>query len=243
MSAFQISATDDRTRAEIAAAEQPTRIVQVKKDIRIKNAEQAARNRARFEALGLRVINMLSSPGSGKTEFLRRTLLDLHGRLRAAVIVGDLATDNDALRLQESGAPVLQITTGGTCHLDAAMIARTLDWLELEDLDLLIIENVGNLVCPSSYDLGEESRVVLLSVTEGEDKPLKYPVAFRNADMVVLSKIDLAEVVGFDREAAWANIRATAPDATVIEASARSGQGMRGWYQHLEQMLRDEHRD
>jgi len=239
MCAFQETAARERAQADARPVDQPTRILQVKKDVRAKNAELAARNREAFRTRGLRVINMLSSPGSGKTEFLRRTLLDLRGRLRAAVIVGDLATDNDARRLQESGTPVVQITTGGTCHLDASMIARALEALDLQEIDLLIIENVGNLVCPASYDLGEETRVVLLSVTEGEDKPLKYPVAFRSADVVILSKIDLAEVVGFDRETAWANIRAAAPEATVIEASARSGQGMQDWYTSLDPRLDD----
>ena len=191
-----------------------------------KNDRLAERNRGDFEARGLCVLNVLSSPGSGKTALLQRTLADLGGRLRAGVIVGDLATDNDARRIRSAGAPAVQITTGSVCHLDAEMVARAAGSLDLDDLDLLIIENVGNLVCPASYDLGEAVRVVLLSVTEGEDKPLKYPAAFQSAQVVVVSKMDLAEAAGFDREAALANIRRVAPHATIFEVSARTGSGM-----------------
>ena len=152
--------------------------------------------------------------------------------------MGDLATDNDARRIRSAGAPAVQITTGTVCHLDAEMVARAAGSLDLDDLDLLIIENVGNLVCPASYDLGESVRVVLLSVTEGEDKPLKYPAAFQSAQVVVVSKMDLAEAAGFDREAALANIRRVAPHATIFEVSARTGSGMEHWYAHLESGLR-----
>src|SRR3954462_11926866 len=183
------------------------RTVAIGEAILAKNDRLAARNRDEFRARGLGVVNVLSSPGSGKTELLRRTLADLGPRLRAAVIVGDLATDNDARRLRQTGAPVVQVTTGGVCHLEADMVARAAETLDLDGLDLLIIENVGNLVCPASYDLGEDLRIVLLSVTEGEDKPLKYPVAFQGAGVVVVSKIDLADAVGFDRQTALQNIR------------------------------------
>src|SRR5262249_32019421 len=149
---------------------------------------------------GLRVVNVLSSPGSGKTALLERTLADLAPAVRAAVIVGDLATDNDARRLRTTGAPVVQINTGTVCHLEAVMVARAAAELDLDGLDLLLIENVGNLVCPASYDLGEDARAVLLSVTEGEDKPLKYPKIFKTADAVVVSKVDLAAAAGFDRD-------------------------------------------
>ena len=203
-----------------------------------KNDQLAERNRSDFEARGLCVLNVLSSPGSGKTALLQRTLADLGGRLRAGVIVGDLATDNDARRIRSAGAPAVQITTGSVCHLDAEMVARAAESLDLDGLDLLIIENVGNLVCPASYDLGEAVRVVLLSVTEGEDKPLKYPAAFQTAQVVVVSKMDLAEAAGFDREAALANIRRVAPHAAIFEVSARTGSGMEHWYAHLEAGLR-----
>lgn len=215
-----------------------SRTVPVHQAILSKNDRLAERNRGDFEARGLFVLNVLSSPGSGKTALLERTLADLGGRLRAGVIVGDLETDNDARRIRSAGAPAVQITTGSVCHLDAEMVARAAGSLDLDDLDLLIIENVGNLVCPASYDLGESVRVVLLSVTEGEDKPLKYPAAFQTAHVVVVSKLDLAEAVGFDREAALANVRRTAPHATVFEVSARTGQGMEQWYAYMESKLR-----
>jgi hydrogenase nickel incorporation protein HypB len=224
------------------APEDGRRTVAVGEAILAKNDRLAARNRDEFRARGLGVVNVLSSPGSGKTELLRRTLADLGGRLRAAVIVGDLATDNDARRLRQAGAPVVQITTGSVCHLEADMVARAAEELDLDGLDLLIIENVGNLVCPASYDLGEGLRVVLLSVTEGEDKPLKYPVAFQGAGVVVVSKIDLAEAVGFEREAAMQNIRRVAPEATVLEVSARTGRGLDGWYRLLEATVPHEQR-
>jgi hydrogenase nickel incorporation protein HypB len=199
-----------------------------------KNDQLAQRNRKDFQDRGILVLNVLSAPGSGKTALLERTLTDLGNGIRAAVIVGDLATDNDARRLRRSGAPVVQITTGNVCHLEAEMVNRAMSQLDLDGLDLLIIENVGNLVCPASYDLGEELRVVLLSVTEGEDKPLKYPKAFKTAQVVVVNKIDLAAATGFDRMTALANIRGIAPQAEIFEVSARTGKGMEGWYDYLQ---------
>src|SRR5579859_6232325 len=169
------------------------------------NADWAARNRMRFQGLGLTVVNIVSSPGSGKTALLERTLTDLRENLKIGVIVGDLQTDNDAQRLRGKGAPVVQITTGGYCHLEASMVARAADSVDLCDLEYLVIENVGNLVCPASYDLGEDLRVVLLSVTEGEDKPLKYPVIFHRAHAVLITKTDLADAVGIDWETLRAN--------------------------------------
>jgi hydrogenase nickel incorporation protein HypB len=198
-----------------------------------KNDLLAQRNRRMFQERGLLVLNVLSAPGSGKTAFLERTLTDLSQVLRAAVIVGDLATDNDARRLRRSGAPVVQITTGTICHLEAEMVNRAMSELDLDGLDLLIIENVGNLVCPASYDLGEELRVVLLSVTEGEDKPLKYPRAFKTAHVVVVNKIDIAAAAGFDKTVALANIHGIAPQAEIFEVSARTGEGMECWYSYL----------
>ncbi|MCW3095336.1 MAG: Hydrogenase nickel incorporation protein HypB [Chthonomonadaceae bacterium] len=197
------------------------------------NIELAAKNRRQFQEAGVRAVSVVSSPGSGKTALLERTLLDLQDRLPIGVIVGDLETDNDARRLRGKGAPVVQITTGGYCHLEASMVARAVDKLDLSALRLLFIENVGNLVCPAAYDLGEESRVVLLSVTEGEDKPLKYPTIFRNADAVVIAKMDLAEAVGLDREALRSALRHAAPQAQVFELSSRTGAGMDAWYAFL----------
>jgi hydrogenase nickel incorporation protein HypB len=208
-------------------------VVEVNQALLGKNTELAARNRLCFRAHRLLVLNILSGPGSGKTALLERTLSDLRERIRIGVQVGDLQTDNDARRLSERGAPVVQIVTGGCCHLDASMIAQANEKLDLDELDLLIIENVGNLVCPSSYDLGEDLRVVLLSVTEGEDKPLKYPVLFRKADLVLITKIDLTDAVGADMPALRENIRRTASKAAVLELSARSGIGLDAWYDFL----------
>jgi hydrogenase nickel incorporation protein HypB len=208
-------------------------IVEVNQALLGKNTELAAQNRTRFHALGLRVINLLSAPGSGKTALLERTLTDLRGQIRIGVQVGDLQTDNDARRLSERGAPVVQILTGGCCHLDASMIAQANEMFDLDQLELLIIENVGNLVCTASYDLGEDVRVVLLSVTEGEDKPLKYPVLFRTANLVIITKSDLADAVGADMPALRENIRRAAPSAAVLELSARTGAGLAAWYDFL----------
>jgi len=215
-----------------------TRIVELRRGILKKNDELAARLRERFGAAGVLVLNLVSSPGTGKTAFLERTLRELlAGGSRAAALVGDLETDNDARRLAASGAPVRQINTHGICHLDAEMIGKHLqDWDGLADLsalDYLFIENVGNLVCPSSYDLGERVRVALLSVTEGEDKPLKYPTLFNSADAAVITKIDLAEPCGFDRETALKNINEIRPGIRIFETSAKTGAGMKEWLKYL----------
>jgi hydrogenase nickel incorporation protein HypB len=209
------------------------RTVSVERGILEKNDRLAERNRGYFLAKNLYVLNILASPGAGKTAFIERMATDLGGRVRLGVIVGDLATENDAVRLRGRGIPAIQITTGSVCHLDAEMVARAMERLDLNTLDLLIIENVGNLVCPAVYDLGETARIVLLSVTEGEDKPLKYPVMFQSAQVVLVTKMDLAAAVGFDREAAIHNIRRVAPEATLLEVSAKTGQGMDGWYEFL----------
>lgn len=223
-----------------AVPEGTPRSVPVHEAILAKNDRLAERNRGDFKAKGLLVVNLLSSPGSGKTTFLQRTARDLDHRLHLGVIVGDLETDNDARRLREHGVPTVQITTGSVCHLDAEMVARAMQKINLDALDVLIVENVGNLVCPASYDLGEDWRVVLLSVPEGEDKPLKYPVMFRTAQVVVVNKMDIAEAVGFDRETALANIRRVAPHAAIFEVSARTGQGMEDWYAYLHERVRQE---
>jgi hydrogenase nickel incorporation protein HypB len=197
------------------------------------NDRQAVCNRRRFQELGLVALNLVSSPGSGKTTLLERTLAEFGRTTPCAAVVGDLATDNDARRLARSRAPVAQITTGSACHLDAGMVARAVDALDLAGARVLFIENVGNLVCPASFDLGEKARVVLLSAAEGEDKPLKYPPIFKSAHVVLLTKIDVAGALGFDIEAAAENVRRIAPQARVIRLSARSGEGIKDWYDLL----------
>ncbi len=191
-----------------------------------KNDRLAERNRGFFKAKGLLVLNMVSSPGSGKTTFIQKMAAVLGQKLRLGVIVGDLATDNDAARLRSAGVPVVQVTTGTVCHLDAEMVSRAAGQLPLDALDLLVIENVGNLVCPAAFDLGEDLRVVLLSVTEGEDKPLKYPPIFHSAQAVVVSKMDLAAACEFDRKQALANLRRISHHARIFEVLARTGQGL-----------------
>ena len=213
------------------------RTVVVAKAVLSMNEQLADLNRGLYRKHRLLALNVLSSPGSGKTTLLERTIADCRGRLRVGVVVGDLATENDADRLRRHGAQVVQITTGTVCHLDSAMVARALQQIDLARLDVLVIENVGNLVCPASYDLGEDLRVVLLSTTEGEDKPLKYPPVFSSADVVVVNKTDLAAAAGFDRESALRNIRRTAPKAVILEVSAKTGQGMEAWYALLEKRL------
>jgi len=211
-----------------------TRVLELRKNVLNKNDELARALRARFHAAGVTVLNLVSSPGTGKTEFLKKTLTALSARgLRVAALVGDLETDNDARRLMESGAPVRQITTHGCCHLDASMIERHLEGWKLEELDVLFIENVGNLVCPSNYDLGEAVRVALLSVTEGEDKPLKYPGIFNSADVAVITKMDIAEACEFDRLVAEANIHEVRPGMTIFAVSAKRGPGMEEWLDFL----------
>ena len=227
-----------RSLAPHGEAEAPaTRQLVLEQHLLAHNAGHAAANRERFRRAGVRAVNLLSSPGSGKTALLEAlaaaSLTEPHsGRpLRQAALVGDLATDNDARRLRAAGLPALQINTGQGCHLEAAQVGRALDRLEAEqiplnELDLLWIENVGNLVCPAAYDLGESLRLVLVSTTEGEDKPLKYAPLFHSADLVLISKADLAAAVGFDRAAARAAIARVAPRARLLEVSARTGEGL-----------------
>src|SRR6516165_3442008 len=210
------------------------RLVEVRKNVLKQNDIVARALRQNFREAGVFVVSLVSSPGTGKTTFLEKTLTSLRPRARVAALVGDLATENDAARLARSRAPVKQITTGTICHLEAAMIQNALrDW-EVGPLDFLFIENVGNLVCPSSYDLGEDLRLVLLSVTEGEDKPLKYPPIFNTADVAVLTKIDLAAAVEFDRAAAQRNIQSVRPGMQIFEVSAKTGEGMDQWARFLE---------
>lgn len=210
-----------------------TRLVEVRAKILKENDIVARQLRSEFAAAGVRVVSLVSSPGAGKTQFLERTLSHLRQRYRVAALVGDLATDNDAQRLARAKVPVRQITTGTVCHLEADMVRRALaDW-DLRELDFLMIENVGNLVCPATFDLGESWRAVLVSVTEGEDKPLKYPTIFHTADVAVVTKVDLAELVECDRAALRGNIHAVRPGMDIIEVSAKSGAGMDAWCQRL----------
>jgi hydrogenase nickel incorporation protein HypB len=218
------------------------RLLEVRKNILKQNDVVARTLRGRFRAQGVFVVSLVSSPGAGKTAFLEKTLTLLQPDYRVAALVGDLATDNDAVRLARSRAPVKQITTGTLCHLEAAMIERALvewenDGLDTAALDFLFVENVGNLVCPSSYDLGENLRVVLLSVTEGEDKPLKYPTIFNSADVAVITKLDLAEAVEFEEEAVKANIQAVRPGMKYFAVSAKTGSGLQDYLQFLKARL------
>jgi hydrogenase nickel incorporation protein HypB len=198
------------------------------------NNRIAAELRERFHQYGVFCVNLISSPGSGKTTLLERTLEALPRGSRVAILTGDIQTENDAARLRRFGFPTKQITTGGTCHLDARMIEKHLaDW-NLEDLDVLFIENVGNLVCPSSYDLGEAAKIVLLSVTEGEDKPLKYPSIFFKSELLVLTKIDLLPYVPFNITAAEENARRVHPGMEIVRVSSTSGDGLQDWLNWIE---------
>ena len=207
--------------------------VSLNRSLMEKNDRLAERNRGFFKAKNLLVLNVVSSPGSGKTTFIRETAAQLAGKLRVGVIVGDLATDNDAARLRTAGIPVVQITTGTVCHLDAEMVSKAAAQLDLDKIDVLVVENVGNLVCPADYDLGEDLRVVLLSVTEGEDKPLKYPPMFHSAQVAVVTKSDMAAAAGFDRKLALENLNRVSHHAQIFELSAKTGAGMREWLDFL----------
>src|SRR5450755_602886 len=210
------------------------RLVEVRQNVLKQNDIVARELRQQFHQAGLYAVSLVSSPGSGKTAFLEKTLTLLKPDYKVAALVGDLATENDAARLARAQVPVKQITTGTLCHLEAAMIRdNAKDW-DLNQLDFLFMENVGNLVCPSSYDLGEDLRLVLLSVTEGEDKPLKYPTIFNSADVAVITKSDLAEAVEFDEAAAKRNIQAVRPAMEVFKVSSKTGAGMPNFLEFLE---------
>jgi hydrogenase nickel incorporation protein HypB len=213
-------------------------VVEVLRDLRSANDQFAAHNRAHFDAHGVLVINLMSSPGAGKTALLEATIDALSQRYRIAVIEGDLETENDAARIRARGVPAVQITTGTACHLDANLVHEALHQLPLAGLDLLFIENVGNLVCPASFDLGQHRNVTLLSVTEGDDKPAKYPVIFRASDLVVLSKTDLLDVLDdFDPSRAAAHLRALGRETPMIETASRRVPAMRSWLAWLEREL------
>jgi hydrogenase nickel incorporation protein HypB len=210
-----------------------TRIVEVRAKVMKQNDLLAHALRDRFESFGVCVVGLVSSPGSGKTAFLEKLLSGLARDFHVAALVGDLATENDAARLKRATPNVRQITTGTICHLDAQMIERALEGWQLDDLDFLFIENVGNLVCPSSYDLGEELRFVLLSATEGEDKPLKYPTIFNSSDVAIITKMDMAEAAEFDLPVARRNIESVRPGMQIFEVSAKTGAGMKDVFQFL----------
>jgi hydrogenase nickel incorporation protein HypB len=214
-----------------------TRIVEVRAKVMKQNDLLADALRKRFEDSGVSVVGLVSSPGSGKTAFLEKLLGGLARDFRVAALVGDLATENDARRLKRATPNVRQITTGTICHLDAQMIGRALEGWQLDALDFLFIENVGNLVCPSSYDLGEELRFVLLSATEGEDKPLKYPTIFNSSDVAIITKMDMAEAAEFDLAAARRNIESVRPGMQIFEVSAKTGSGMQQVFQFLRDQL------
>lgn len=211
-----------------------TRLVEVRQNVLKHNDTVARALRERFEQAGVYVVSLVSSPGSGKTTFLEETLRRLRDRYRVAALVGDLATENDAARLARAEVPVRQITTGTVCHLDAEMVEKALAQWDLTAFDFLFIENVGNLVCPATFDLGEALRLVLFSTTEGEDKPLKYPTIFHTADLAVITKLDLATAVEFDATAAHKSIQQVRPGMPVLEVSAKREQGMPEWISLLE---------
>jgi hydrogenase nickel incorporation protein HypB len=214
------------------------RKISVETDILARNNRLAVGNRAMFAASKVFVLNLVSSPGSGKTTILEKTLRDLAGTTRSAVVEGDQQTDNDAVRIAATGVPVKQINTGAACHLDAHMVSHAVAEFDLDNLDLLFIENVGNLVCPSSFDLGENHKVVVLSVTEGEDKPLKYPQMFHAADVMLLNKTDLLPHLDFDVAKCRELARRVNPGIVIFEVSARTGEGMDDWYGWLGERIR-----
>ena len=214
--------------------------VEVLKNLLHANDHEAAHNREHFDRHGVLAVNLMSSPGAGKTLLLEKTIECLGADLSIAVIEGDLETENDAQRIRAKGVPAVQISTGTACHLDAHMVHKALHELDLDDLDIVFIENVGNLVCPASFDLGQHLNVTLLSSPEGDDKPAKYPVMFRAADLMLITKMDLIEVLGdFEPQRAETQLRQLANPAPVIELSARSGEGMDAWARWLADSLTD----
>jgi hydrogenase nickel incorporation protein HypB len=214
-----------------------TRKLEVEQKILLKNDRVAARNRAFLTERGVTALNLISAPGSGKTTLLERTLERLRGRVACAVIAGDQSTDHDARRLEGKGAPVVQIETVSACHLSAEQVGRVLPQVILEGVRLLFIENVGNLVCPAAFDLGESFKVALLSTTEGEDKPVKYPSLFSRAQIALLTKLDLAEALGWDAPLCRRYLQQAHPGIFSFELSARTGAGMDAWVDYLEKLV------
>ncbi|MFN2202160.1 MAG: hydrogenase nickel incorporation protein HypB [Caldilineaceae bacterium] len=215
------------------------RILDIRKKILNKNDELAHDMRAQFAANGVFVANLVSSPGSGKTELLRRTMIALGDRYVAAAVTGDLATENDAERLAQSGSLTKQILTGTMCHLEADMVANAISDWDLAGIDFLFVENVGNLVCPGDFDLGEDIRVMLVATTEGEDKPLKYPTLINTADVVIINKMDIAEAVECDVPLLERNIHEVRPGAEVFKVSAKTGAGVDEWVDYLQMRFED----
>lgn len=227
-----------RPGGALAYTPRGTESVTVLRNLLTENDRAAGHNRQHFDSHGVLAVNLMSSPGAGKTALLERTIEALQGRLRMAVIEGDLATENDARRIRAKGVPAVQITTGSACHLDAHMVHEALHQMPLKGLDLLFIENVGNLVCPASFDLGQHLNVTLLSVPEGDDKPEKYPVMFRAADLLLLTKCDLLDALPeFDPVRAEASLRTVGSDAPVIRLSSRNGAGLNTWSEWLQAQL------
>ena len=208
-------------------------VITIERKVLEKNDELARQNRELFERDGIFVINLVSSPGSGKTSLLEKTLEHLKGKIRVAVIEGDVQTDLDAQRVAKFGVPVVQIVTNGGCHLEARLVQDALGKMELEGTDLLVIENVGNLVCPAGYDLGEAMKIVIASTTEGDDKPLKYPAMFRNASVLIINKVDLVPYLNFNLDELRKNALRINPNLTVFETSCTTGSGIREWSEWL----------
>lgn len=211
--------------------------IQVMEDILGKNDQLASENQMIFAKQGVFVLNLMGSPGSGKTSLLEKTMAALKDNLRMAVIEGDLFTSKDADRIAKYGVPVIQINTSGGCHLDAAMVQKVLTELDLENLDLLVVENVGNLVCPAEFNVGEDAKAVVLSITEGDDKPLKYPLIFKESAIAVLNKVDLLPYTNFDMEAAKKDITSIHPGISVLEVSCSKGDKLEPWYDWLKEKV------
>jgi hydrogenase nickel incorporation protein HypB len=231
----------NRPQADVSTQKSGTREIKVIRRVLDVNEKMAEQNRKLFTEKGVFVLNVMSSPGSGKTTTLEKTLAQIMPEIKSAVIVGDICTTHDADRLAQTGAPVVQINTdefGGDCHLVAHVIEKAAVTLDLDDIDLLVVENVGNLVCPAEFDLGEDSRVVVLSVTEGEDKPVKYPLMFRECEVALLNKVDLLPYLDFDKEKAVDYIHQVNPDMLVFEISSKTGQGFEPWIEWLKNKIR-----
>lgn len=213
-------------------------VVKIERKVLKKNDELAQENRQQFRQRNLMVLNLLSSPGSGKTTLLEKTLERLSKEIKIGVIEGDVQTDNDAQRIARFGVPTVQIVTNGGCHLDAKLVQEALQGISLDELQLLFIENVGNLVCPANYDLGEDKKLVIISTTEGDDKPLKYPAMFRVSEVCVINKTDLLEFVDFDVDKCKKNALQINPQLQFFELSARTGEGMDAWINYLRELIR-----
>jgi hydrogenase nickel incorporation protein HypB len=224
---------DAHTHVHVTGSAAAARTIDLQQKVLAKNDDLAAGNRRWLRDRGVLAVNLMSSPGSGKTTLLERTTRELAGKMSISVIEGDQETALDAKRIQAAGSRVVQINTGAGCHLDAEMVARGLRSLDPPSGSIVVIENVGNLVCPALFDLGEAARVVLAAVTEGADKPLKYPHMFRQANLVLLNKTDLLPYVDFDLKQYMSDLRLAAPDALLLQISATAGDGMQGWYDWL----------